>query len=60
MAEEIKRKQVSLYPEDVEYILTVGNNELHSKNFSATLRFIIRDRKERKERENKSQGENES
>ncbi len=52
------RRQISLYPEDVKYVLEVGKKTLHSKNFSATLRYIIRDHKERSE--NKSQGETES
>ena len=37
------RRQISLYPEDVKYVLEVGKKTLHSKNFSATLRYIIRD-----------------
>ena len=39
----VVRKQIALYPEDVKYVLMIGEQILHSKNFSATLRYIIRD-----------------
>lgn len=57
MSEEYQQTSVTLTPRIKQYIKYVGAIELHSDNFSQALRFIILDRKERKEHNHKPTGE---